>query len=69
MIDIERAERFSPFRVWARGGQAPLRAQAVFLHLSSAVSRSPRAARRAAWLHAATADDYITAAAAVGIDS
>jgi hypothetical protein len=31
MIDIERAESFSPFRVWARGGQAPLRAQAIFL--------------------------------------
>ena len=29
MIDIDRAERFSPFRVWARGGQAPLRAQAI----------------------------------------
>jgi hypothetical protein len=29
MIDIDRAEMFSPFRVWARGGQAPLRAQAL----------------------------------------
>jgi hypothetical protein len=29
MIDIVRAEMFSPFRVWARGGQAPLRAQAI----------------------------------------
>ena len=29
MIDIDRAETFSPFRVWARGGQAPLRAQAI----------------------------------------
>ena len=29
MIDIDRAEGFSPFRVWARGGQAPLRAQAT----------------------------------------
>jgi len=41
----------------------------VFLYLSPAASRSPRAVRRAAWLQAATADDYITAAAAVGIDS
>ena len=31
MIDIDGAESFSPFRVWARGGQAPLRAQAIFL--------------------------------------
>jgi hypothetical protein len=69
MIDIERAERFSPFRVWARGGQAPLRAQAVFLYPPPPCPESPRAARRAVWLHAATADDYITAAAAVGIDS
>ena len=29
MIDIDGAESFSPFRVWARGGQAPLRAQAM----------------------------------------
>jgi hypothetical protein len=31
MIDIDGAERFSPLHVWARGGQAPLRAQATFL--------------------------------------
>ena len=31
MIDIDRAEMFSPFRIWARGGQAPLRAQAPLL--------------------------------------
>jgi hypothetical protein len=31
MIDIDGAEGFSPFLVWARGGQAPLRAQATSL--------------------------------------
>jgi hypothetical protein len=31
MIDIDRVEGFSPFHVWARGGQAPLRAQATLL--------------------------------------
>src|ERR1700683_5149418 len=31
MIDIDGAEGFSPFLVWARGGHPPLRAQATSL--------------------------------------
>jgi hypothetical protein len=32
MMDFERDEYSSAFRVWARGGQAPLRAQSqIFL--------------------------------------
>jgi len=49
MIDIDRAEMFSPFRVWARGGQAPLRAQANLLPaLLPAHGLEPAAALEAA---------------------
>ena len=48
MIDIDRAEGFSPFRVWARGGQAPLRAQATLAAGRAVLVRGPRRGGRAA---------------------
>jgi hypothetical protein len=57
MIDIDRAEGFSPFRVWARGGQAPLRAQATLpsgLGGLSAADLRVRAALRPATLASQT---------------
>ncbi len=48
MIVIDRAEGFSPFRVWARGGQAPLRAQATLAAGTAVLIRGRRGGGRAA---------------------